>query len=489
VDAGFFKVLVANGSDAIVTIDENSEVVFANDSVERVFGYEPDEVVGEPLTKIMPEEFHDRHYRAIEAYTETGERTLDWNDIELPGLHKDGSEVPLSITFEEHEYEGERVFSGIMRDITERKRYERTLEKLQTRTRRLHEAETKSDVAEAAADAVADVLGFPIAAVYLYDETSERLDPAATTEAVGEVIGDSPSFGPDEAVAWNVFETGERRVVEEFDEEAYNPETDIKGEIVVPLGDHGVLLVGRVEDEGFTRTDTELVEIIAPGIESALERSERETELRKKNERLERLASILSHDLREPLNAARAKLTLARNGDEEALENLEDVHDRMGELIEDVLELTKQGNDIGEKETVDIAEVARDAWATVDAPDATLETVDGFEIEADPERLRTVFENLLGNAVRHGGETVTVRVGPLDGRGFYVEDDGEGIPADERDGIFEYGYTTEEGGSGFGLSIVSTVAEAHGWDVSAEESPEGGARFVFDFKPDMNKHD
>ncbi len=165
-DAGFFKVLVSNSSDAIVSINEDSEVVFANDSVKRVLGYEPEELVGEPLTKIMPEQFHGRHHRAIEAYKDTGERNIDWNDIEFPGLHKDGSEVPLSITFEEHEYKGQRVFSGIMRDITDRKRYERTLEKLQSKTRSLYEAERKREVAEVAVSAVAELLDFPIAAVY-----------------------------------------------------------------------------------------------------------------------------------------------------------------------------------------------------------------------------------------------------------------------------------------------------------------------------------
>jgi PAS domain S-box-containing protein len=487
VDAGFFKVLVENSSDAVVTIDEDSRVVFANRSVERVFGYEPDEIVGEELTKIMPERFHDKHLGAVGSYIETGERNLDWNDIELPGLRKDGTEVPLSITFEEHEYNGRRVFSGIMRDITERKRYEETLEKLQIEASRLHRTSTEKEVAERAAEAVSDVLGFPIAAVYLYDETSNRLDPVATTEAVEEVVGEPPSFGPGDGIAWEVFEDGERRVVEGFGEEAYNPDTDISGEIVAPLGDHGVLLVGQVDGEGFAQTDLDLVDILIPSILSALGRAEREEELESKNERLERLASVLSHDLREPLNTARAKLVLARNGDDEALEGLEEIHDRMEELIEDVLELTKQGRDIGEKETVDAGEVARAAWESVDAPDAALETVDTPRIEADPERLRTLFENLLGNSVRHGGEDSTVTVGSVGRRGFYVEDDGEGIPPEVRDDVFEYGFTTEKGGSGFGLGIVSSVAEAHGWEVSVEESDEGGARFVFDFKPKMEQ--
>ncbi|WP_435095898.1 PAS domain S-box protein [Halarchaeum sp. P4] len=128
-DKDFFEVLVENGSDAIVSIDENSRILFANRSVERVFGYERDELVGEPLTKIMPERFHDAHHEALARYLDTGERTLDWRDVELPAEHADGHEIHLSITFEEHRYDGERVFSGIMRDVSERVARERELER------------------------------------------------------------------------------------------------------------------------------------------------------------------------------------------------------------------------------------------------------------------------------------------------------------------------------------------------------------------------
>ncbi|GAD51523.1 hypothetical protein MBEHAL_0283 [Halarchaeum acidiphilum MH1-52-1] len=135
-DKDFFEVLVENGSDAIVSIDEHSQILFANRSVERVFGYEPDELVGEPLTKIMPERFREAHHEAIAKYISTGERTLDWQHIELPAEHKDGHEVQLSITFEEHPYDGERVFSGIMRDITERVERESELQRQNERLER-----------------------------------------------------------------------------------------------------------------------------------------------------------------------------------------------------------------------------------------------------------------------------------------------------------------------------------------------------------------
>ncbi|MDY7083447.1 MAG: ATP-binding protein, partial [Halobacteria archaeon] len=110
--------------------------------------------------------------------------------------------------------------------------------------------------------------------------------------------------------------------------------------------------------------------------------------------------------------------------------------------------------------------------------------------EADRGRLLHVFENLFRNSVEHGGNDVTIRVGDLpdiheetdeeddDQRyGFFIEDDGPGIPEEERDDVLEHGYTTSSSGTGFGLSIVRSIVEAHGWEIDVSESEEGGARF------------
>ena len=80
------------------------------------------------------------------------------------------------------------------------------------------------------------------------------------------------------------------------------------------------------------------------------------------------------------------------------------------------------------------------------------------------------------DSVEHGGDDVTVTVGTVDD-GFYVEDDGTGIPEAERDEVFGAGYSTSESGTGFGLSIVEQVVEAHGWEVRVTDGAEGGARF------------
>ncbi|MFC7177089.1 sensor histidine kinase [Halosegnis marinus] len=100
-----------------------------------------------------------------------------------------------------------------------------------------------------------------------------------------------------------------------------------------------------------------------------------------------------------------------------------------------------------------------------------------YTLEADPVRLRQLFQNLYTNAAEHAGPEPTVTVGPAE-EGFYVEDDGSGIPEPERESVFEMGYG-DEGGTGFGLAIVRRVARRHGWRVSVEDA-DPGARFVFE---------
>jgi PAS domain S-box-containing protein len=236
---------------------------------------------------------------------------------------------------------------------------------------------------------------------------------------------------------------------------------------------------------------------------TARERHRRELE--RKIDQLERFASVVSHDLRNPLNVAQAKVELAkRDGDhdEAVFDELESVHDRMEQLIEDVLALATQGELVDETEAVDLGGAVRAAWAGVaTAPDDDLVTEGALGVvEADPERLRALLENLFRNAADHAGPGVTVWVGSLPDRpGFYVADDGPGVPGDgtvdrggngegvgDGDGtgahdgdeadVFAYG-TSNEGGTGLGLAIVDQVASAHGWDVEVVESRDGGARF------------
>jgi len=245
-------------------------------------------------------------------------------------------------------------------------------------------------------------------------------------------------------------------------------------------------------------------------LEATVEQLERSNErLEESNEQLEEFASVVSHDLRNPLNVARSTvelLTAEADPDSvpaEHYERLDWAHERMETLIDDMLALARQGKSVDDVEAVDLGTVAAECWRTVEADDATLDVAVDKTVEADPSRLKQLFENLFRNSVEHGstgrrnsersddgvehgstdarsegdaaGAGVAIRVLEIPG-GFAVADDGPGILEEERDQVFETGYTTGDG-TGFGLSIVADIAEAHGWDVSVTESEDGGARF------------
>jgi anti-sigma regulatory factor (Ser/Thr protein kinase) len=200
---------------------------------------------------------------------------------------------------------------------------------------------------------------------------------------------------------------------------------------------------------------------------------------------VDRVASVISHDLRNPLDVAKARLRAGREMDEdEHFEHVEQAHDRMERIIQDVLTLARSEEVIDPEETVDLGTVATDAWATVETNGASLSVVDPLpSTVADRDRVKRLFENLFRNSVEHGGDEVGITVGRIDrddGIGFYVADDGPGIPADRRSNVLEPGYSSDEHGTGLGLAIVNRIAEVHGWSVTVTESATSGARFEID---------
>ena len=150
-----YRIVAETASDAIITIDEESRILYANSAVEKIFGYDLKKLQGQSLTLLMPDYLRHVHEAALKRYVETGVRHMHWDAIEIPALHKSGAEVPIEVSFGEHHENGQRLFTGIMRDITERKR---TQDALETLTRELEmrvEART-AELAEANAQLLYD---------------------------------------------------------------------------------------------------------------------------------------------------------------------------------------------------------------------------------------------------------------------------------------------------------------------------------------------
>jgi len=212
----------------------------------------------------------------------------------------------------------------------------------------------------------------------------------------------------------------------------------------------------------------------------------RELELERRNRQLDQFASVVSHDLRNPLSVASGSLELARRtGDSDHFDRVERAHERMHGLIEQVLSLSRDEEEM-ELQAHPFEELTRTAWAHVDTKEATL-TVDATEeIVADRDQLLQLLENAFRNSVEHAGSDCRISVRTVHESpgsdpavdGFMISDDGRGIPPDERESLFDQGYTTEADGTGLGLAIIERITRAHDWSIRATEGPEGGLALV-----------
>jgi PAS domain S-box-containing protein len=122
-----FRTFGSTVPDATFIIDEASRILYVNDAVRTIFGYSPSELIGAPLTRLMPERHRPHHMEGMRRFLETGERTASWDGVAMEGLRRDGTEVPLEITYGTFEQDGRRFFTGIARDVSERRLAEERL--------------------------------------------------------------------------------------------------------------------------------------------------------------------------------------------------------------------------------------------------------------------------------------------------------------------------------------------------------------------------
>jgi PAS domain S-box-containing protein len=440
-----YEMLVENVGDPMYALEPDGTVSMVNEAMADHLDCEPDDLVGEPVSVAMSEDDVQTGTELIADLLADDERrwgTFEMETVSFEGERTINEDKIGVLTDEDGTYTGS---VGVIRDISDLKERERELERYET---------------------IIQAVGDPVYALdtdgcytFLNDAILEK-----TGYSTDELLGEHVSVMLDEA---DVRE-GERLIRDLLESEdrsnaTYEMDLVTKDGDRIPTENHLALL--PFDEDGAFRGTAGVVRDI--------------TERKQRERRLEQFASVVSHDLRNPLNVIEGRIELVQEtGDRENLDDALASVDRMRRLIDDLLTLAREGEAVGDVEPIELGAVADRAWRSVDTRAATLELGDLGTAPADDERLQELFENLYRNAVEHGGDEVAVTVDSLDdGRGFYVADDGPGISEDERDIVFEHGFSTSKRGTGFGLSIVENIATAHGWDVSVAESAAGGARF------------
>lgn len=397
-------------------------------------------------------------------------------------------------------------------DVLRRRRTEQIIA-LQRATSELVNATSREAVAHHTVAIAVDVLDLRINGVWLAGADGAALRPVAISSTGKATFDGVPVYREGNSLSWEAFEEGDVRWYADLSDQpgTHDPDTRVKSEIILPLGPHGVMNVGSVTPDRFDETDVALARLLADATTAALERADREerlerraNELKRQNDRLDRFASVVSHDLRNPLSVARGYTDLAIDAIDEgdvaaAREHLSRVggaQRRMGELVDRLLEIAREGGPVDDPDPVPLSDVVREAWTSVGTDGAALSTssaLDGSTIRADRSRLGQLLENLFRNGIEHGSvgtrseaegddgavgdPAVTISVERLP-EGFAVSDDGPGIPEEIRGRIFESGVTTSENGVGLGLAIVEEIASDHGWSVTVTDA-DPGARFEF----------
>lgn len=222
------RIIAETASDAIITIDEDSTILFANKAAVNVFGYSTEEMLGAELTMLMPEYLRHLHRAGLKNYLETGSKHIPWEAIELPGLHKSGQEISLELSFGEFHAEGRRFFTGIARDISRRKRDERRLALQHSLAQILSEAETLADAAPKVLESICTYLSWQFSALWAVSSQRSDLqlvtywrDPDSDGASEFESASLQPSYDPGVGFPGQVMANKKPLWINDFGQESF----------------------------------------------------------------------------------------------------------------------------------------------------------------------------------------------------------------------------------------------------------------------------
>ncbi len=482
-----YQTILDRMADGFFALDTDWRITYANDEGRTLLRTAMSEnaladagtVEGVCLWDAVPEavntEFYEKYHEAMNTQS----------PVEFEDYYE-----PLETWFEVRVFPSDSGLSVYLRDVTDRRQLKQRRQESLQALQELYAVSSDQDRSfeqkvEAMLSLGCEYLDLPNGFLTKVENNTQHVELSVATHPLLEAGESCPL---DEAYCRRTIELDHLLTVVNAADEGWETDpaydrfelgTYIGGRVMVGGELYGTLCFADEKTRGtaFTDTNRTFVELLTRWVSYELERQATNRELKRERDRFEEFANVVSHDLRNPLNTALGRVNLlAETTDSEHLPPIRRSLDRMQTLLDDLLSLAREGTTAAEPTTVDLATLARDAWTTTETADATLDVAVENSIRADESRLRQLLENLFRNAVEHGGRDVTVSVTGLP-TGFAVADDGPGIPAGESAQVFELGYTTDDGGTGFGLSITAEIAAAHDWSIDVAESEHGGARF------------
>lgn len=516
--------IVTISADAIICVDESQRITFFNEGAEAIFGYSTEEIIGSPLELLIPHRFHVAHAAHIHGFAESKVRARRMGERgRISGLRKNGEEFPAEAAISQLGSEGAKVYSVVLRDITERRRAEEIQRVLahagETLASSLGPEDTLSNIVWLAVPTLADACivnvyqagKFHRAAVTHVDAARARDLQRARNEFPINLDGPHP-----------VAEVMRSRTPlnlssddsDDLSHEQLAMLSDIfegipAASIVLPLIGReqliGVLSLYR-EKRQFDKSDLFLANELARRAALAIDNARLHEEIHAGLRARDDMIGIVSHDLRNPVNAVRMLTGVILKDADEPLPGrvreyagvIRQAAEQMDSLIRDLLDVTRveAGRLSVDCVTVDTEELIGDALRTL-APIAEQQGLqlrlnapdDLAPVLADRERIAQALSNLVGNAVKFAppGSRINVRVAPLgdDEMLVSVSDAGGGMTADQLSHAFDRFWQsrrTDRQGAGLGLAITKGIIEAHGGRIWAESTVDKGSTFCFTLK-------
>lgn len=460
--------------DPVFALDDAWRVTYLNERAERVLERSESDLVGEVLWDECPETVE-------ENFRSECERAMESQDaVEFETFHE-----PLQRWFEGRAHPSESGLSVSLRDATDRVRRKRTLRKREQSLQRAYEIVADrdrefSEQIDALLNVVREAVGTDYATLSRVRGDEYVFESVAAPSDADLRAGDSIPLdftncervvADEETLVLNDIEADAPELADRTGNAEWGIACYLGAPVSVGGEVYGTFCFYDMEAKTpeFSDWEVTFVNLLSKWVSYELERERR-------RDRLESFASMVAHELRNPLHIAQLYHRQAADGDSDAAREVADALDRIERLVDVILATARGSSAEADREPVGVRDAAVEAWSAVTGDETDLVVETERAVETDPIHLRHLLENLFGNAVEHGGADVTVRVGNLPS-GLYVADDGVGIADDGVRRVFDAGYTTDENGIGLGLTVVERLAESNGWDCTATESEEGGARF------------